>query len=359
MSSETPKRSCIALVAGGLVLLNLTLSIVWWRIRTAEHTAQKSWGSRFFVIHEARTGPIANELRKSNTTIEDELSAAHRKASRTITERYNRLVLQRRKLDAIVGQATTVADFPVHSGEEIVARSFDPEGNVYQSFGKPDSMVGSPVRMLFYLPKPLDTVICDIQTVWKTENGKIVDNDSATLTFTAKSGAVNEFVCRFRQSTAPARMNLNLAINAEVQTQEYVPCRVSSQFPQIIARRFFPNQRVTPSGNERSGAWKEALIAANTVFHHTFTLKRGNRVGEMSVVCRVAAEGTDSYCAMALAANNQSFIDRVLVYREQAFHFADELETIQSPVWGVLEKRDNPQLLYARIKINLHPNRSH
>ncbi len=60
-----------------------------------------------------------------------------------------------------------------------------------------------------------------------------------------------------------------------------------------------------------------------------------------------------------VAANNQSFIDSVLVDRENAFHFVDELETLRRSVTDMFEPLDDSGLLYAHRPIDLHPKRSH
>lgn len=357
MSNAPTSRRRLPIVISSLVLLNVALSFTWWHKREAEQEARTVAANRSVAVHAARTGSIADYLHQNSNSLSDELSRTHEHASRSIKDRYNDLVTQRRKVAAIVGLATNAADFPIQRGNEIVARTYHPLNKT--SFGKPETETGEPVRMLCYLPRGCGHVVCEVNSHWKKENGKTVAKDASTFEFTSNAEAVNEFICRFEADDDSTAMKLTMTMNEDTQSAEFSPCRVSYQSMRILYRRFFPNQRVTPHTAGKSGAWEESRLPANTIFHHNFTLRRRDQKGTVSVTCRVENEGTDSYCALTLAANNQSFIDRVLVDRDNWFHLTDEDETIQRTVENVLEKRDDSGLLFAKRKINLHPVRSY
>lgn len=351
-------HSPLVLTVASLSVLNLIAGVWWWITVERLENGSARLAEKMAVIHLARPKHIPFDV---SPVLEkgEKFTRDYHKASVSTRASYNQLVAERRRVRAIVNLARNVDDFPVQNGNEIVANSYHPDGNSQTAFWPSDNREKDPVRMLFFLPDSLNRLICEVSTIRRKKNGSVKSKDSTAFEFAARPGTVNDFLCSFRKSDAAAEQVLTLILNGEQQTKTLPKGKLRYRTSNVAFRRCYPNQRITPGSAHGESAWRSTLLGRNEIFNHKFSLDGWKEDVTITVTCRIPAAGPDSHCAMTVAANNQSFIDRVMVNRANAFHIADATEELRCSITDIFEPHDESGLLYSRGTINLHPKRSH
>lgn len=254
-----------------------------------------------------------------------------KRLSALVSESYNTQVRDARRLREMTHWIRDKEDFPITSGNEIVACTVikHPQAN-HPDVG--DANRANEIRALVYIPPGNHRLKYSFKEFWTQEERVGLDGmygygpkmttgwEKNAVTVNLPTGVVHEVAFSVEQEDE----NTVLRVSVTGHHQRTFPlpsCVVLRQQSYRYFNKAFPNQHLNALDEDNpNGIWRRMRISPNDVLYGGMTLQRsraavpyGNdeaRNGELRLYCWIESDVPESESAVLLAAHGKKFIDR-------------------------------------------------